>query len=132
MTRAQAEKAFRRLQQREAARKRPSVLVARPTVDLAATELHKRLAIEGARTSYLENCESMQRPVAQRVGLMVGMTRLLTAQEVAERLGVTTAWVWAQTRAGRFPHVQLGRYVGSARRRSRRGSGSSSGRASRG
>jgi excisionase family DNA binding protein len=38
------------------------------------------------------------------------MTRLLTAQEVAERLGVTTAWVWAQTRAGRIPHVQLGRY----------------------
>ena len=38
------------------------------------------------------------------------MTRLLTAREVAERLGVTTAWVWAQTRAGRIPHVQLGRY----------------------
>ncbi len=38
------------------------------------------------------------------------MTRLLTAQEVAERLGVTTAWVWAQTRAGQIPHVQLGRY----------------------
>lgn len=38
------------------------------------------------------------------------MTRLLTAQEVAERLGVTTAWVWAQTRAGQISHVQLGRY----------------------
>lgn len=38
------------------------------------------------------------------------MTRLLTAQDVAERLGVTTAWVWAQTRAGNIPHVQLGRY----------------------
>jgi excisionase family DNA binding protein len=38
------------------------------------------------------------------------MTRLLTAHEVAERLGVTTAWVWAQTRAGKIPHVQLGRY----------------------
>ena len=38
------------------------------------------------------------------------MTRLLTAREVADRLGVTTAWVWAQTRAGRIPHVQLGRY----------------------
>jgi excisionase family DNA binding protein len=38
------------------------------------------------------------------------MTRLLTAQDVAERLGVTTAWVWAQTRAGRIPHVQLGRH----------------------
>jgi excisionase family DNA binding protein len=38
------------------------------------------------------------------------MTRLLTAEEVAERLGVTKDWVWAQARAGRIPHVQLGRY----------------------
>jgi excisionase family DNA binding protein len=42
-------------------------------------------------------------------GLSV-MTRLLTADEVAERLGVTKDWVWAQARAGRIPHVQLGRY----------------------
>jgi excisionase family DNA binding protein len=34
----------------------------------------------------------------------------LTAAQVAERLGVTPAWVWAQARAGRIPHVQLGRY----------------------
>jgi len=38
------------------------------------------------------------------------MTRLLTVEEVAERLGVTKDWVWAQARAGRIPHVQLGRY----------------------
>ena len=38
------------------------------------------------------------------------MTRLLTAEEVAERLGMTKDWVWAQARAGRIPHVQLGRY----------------------
>ena len=38
------------------------------------------------------------------------MDRLLTAQEVAERLGVNTQWVWAQARAGRIPHVRLGRY----------------------
>lgn len=38
------------------------------------------------------------------------MTRLLTADDVAERLGVTKGWVWAQARAGRIPHVQLGRY----------------------
>jgi excisionase family DNA binding protein len=36
--------------------------------------------------------------------------RLLTAQEVADRLGVNTQWVWAQARAGRMPHVRLGRY----------------------
>jgi excisionase family DNA binding protein len=38
------------------------------------------------------------------------MTALLTVQEVAERLGVSKDWVWAQARAGLIPHVQLGRY----------------------
>jgi excisionase family DNA binding protein len=38
------------------------------------------------------------------------VTRLLTVDEVAERLGVTKDWVWGQARAGRIPHVQLGRY----------------------
>jgi excisionase family DNA binding protein len=38
------------------------------------------------------------------------VTRLLTVDEVAERLGVRKEWVWAQARAGRIPHVQLGRY----------------------
>ena len=27
-----------------------------------------------------------------------------------ERLGMRTDWVWAQARAGRIPHVRLGRY----------------------
>jgi len=31
------------------------------TVDEAADELRERIAIEGARRSYQENCESMQR-----------------------------------------------------------------------
>jgi excisionase family DNA binding protein len=38
------------------------------------------------------------------------MDRLLTAEEVAERLSMRTDWVWAQARAGRIPHVRLGRY----------------------
>ena len=38
------------------------------------------------------------------------MDRLLTAEEIAERLGVKTQWVWAQARAGHIPHVRLGRY----------------------
>jgi len=38
------------------------------------------------------------------------MDRLLTAEEIAQRLGVNTQWVWAQARAGRIPHVRLGRY----------------------
>ncbi len=38
------------------------------------------------------------------------MDKLLTADEVAELLKVKTEWVWAQARAGRIPHVRLGRY----------------------
>jgi excisionase family DNA binding protein len=38
------------------------------------------------------------------------MTRLLTVEEVAERLGVRKQWVWAQARAGKIPCVPLGRY----------------------
>jgi excisionase family DNA binding protein len=38
------------------------------------------------------------------------MDRLLTADELAELLAMKTEWVWAQARAGRIPHVRLGRY----------------------
>jgi excisionase family DNA binding protein len=38
------------------------------------------------------------------------MDKLLTAEEVADRLGMRTDWVWAQARANRIPHVRLGRY----------------------
>jgi excisionase family DNA binding protein len=37
-------------------------------------------------------------------------TQLLTAEQVAERLGMTKEWVWAQVRADQIPHVRLGRY----------------------
>lgn len=36
---------------------------------------------------------------------------LLTAEEVAALLRVTPAWVYAQTRRHRIPHIRLGRYV---------------------
>jgi excisionase family DNA binding protein len=36
--------------------------------------------------------------------------RLLTAADVADMLGVTAAWVYEQSRAGRIPTVTLGRY----------------------
>lgn len=35
---------------------------------------------------------------------------LLTAEEVAEMLGMGVDWVWEQARRGRIPHVRLGRY----------------------
>ena len=36
--------------------------------------------------------------------------RLLTANDLAEKLAVPKSWVYAETRAGRLPHVPLGRY----------------------
>ena len=36
--------------------------------------------------------------------------RLLSAREVADLLLVPESWVRAETRAGRLPHVELGRY----------------------
>ncbi|MHB8656771.1 MAG: helix-turn-helix domain-containing protein [Solirubrobacteraceae bacterium] len=47
---------------------------------------------------------------------MAGTTRgpdhgtLLTADELAEILGVPTGWIYRQSRAGRIPTVKLGRY----------------------
>jgi excisionase family DNA binding protein len=35
---------------------------------------------------------------------------LVTAQEVAELLGVPASWVYEQSRRGRIPTVTLGRY----------------------
>ena len=35
---------------------------------------------------------------------------LLPAEQVAELLAVPKSWVYAETRAGRLPHVPLGRY----------------------
>jgi excisionase family DNA binding protein len=36
--------------------------------------------------------------------------RLLTAREIADRLGVPVSWVRESTRRGAMPAVQLGRY----------------------
>lgn len=41
----------------------------------------------------------------------IGSDPLLTADEIAALLQVTKAWVYAETRAKRIPHVPLGRYV---------------------
>jgi len=39
-----------------------------------------------------------------------GDGRLMTAEEVADWLQVRVGWVYAESRAGRMPHVRLGRY----------------------
>jgi excisionase family DNA binding protein len=35
----------------------------------------------------------------------------MNAHEVASYLGVKPSWVYAEARAGRIPHVRLGRYT---------------------
>ena len=37
--------------------------------------------------------------------------KLLTAEEVADLMRVTRAWVYAETRRNALPHLRLGRYV---------------------
>ena len=41
---------------------------------------------------------------------MRGAGSLMTAQQLAAMLGISVDWVYAETRAGRIPHVPLGRY----------------------
>jgi excisionase family DNA binding protein len=38
-------------------------------------------------------------------------SRLLEAEDVANYLGVRTDWVYREVRAGRLPHIRLGRAV---------------------
>lgn len=40
-----------------------------------------------------------------------GVRELLAAEEVAQLLGMSLDWVYAQTRKGRIPHIRLGRSV---------------------
>jgi excisionase family DNA binding protein len=41
----------------------------------------------------------------------IGPSRLLEADDVARYIGMTTDWVYREVRAGRIPHIRLGRYV---------------------
>jgi integrase len=95
LTRAQAERKFRRLQDAEERAPRPIRGADTPTVDEAADSLRERLTVSGARRSYLECCESMQR---------VHITPRLGSRAVTE---VTSAHVQAlagaMLRAGRSP-----------------------------
>jgi integrase len=61
LTRAQAERYFRKLQEEEDVNPRPEPGAPAPTVDELATSLRERLELRGVRKSYLENCEYMQR-----------------------------------------------------------------------
>ena len=61
LTRAQAERAARTLIEKEGAKPERAVDERPRTVDDVADELRDRLLLEGARLSYRQNCESMQR-----------------------------------------------------------------------
>jgi integrase len=61
LTRAQAERQFRKIQEAEELAPRPAVGLRVPTVDEMARSLRERLELRGVRKSYLENCEYMQR-----------------------------------------------------------------------
>lgn len=41
----------------------------------------------------------------------VGPSRLLEADDVARYIGMTADWAYREVRAGRMPHIRLGRYV---------------------
>jgi integrase len=61
LTRAEAERRFRKVQEREEQRPRRRRVGAAPTVTDACVSLRRRLQVQGSRTAYLQNCESMQR-----------------------------------------------------------------------
>ncbi len=42
---------------------------------------------------------------------LVGPVRLLEADDIARYIGMTTDWIYREVRAGRMPHIRLGRYV---------------------
>jgi integrase len=68
LTRTEAERRFRKLQ--EAEERRPVRAGAElRTLDEVTDSLRRRLAVEGARKSYLQNCDSMQRVhISPRLG----------------------------------------------------------------
>jgi integrase len=69
LTRAQAEAAFRRMQDAEERAPRPARGAVVPTVDDVTDSLRKKLRLRGLRRSYLEGCESMQRVhISPRLG----------------------------------------------------------------
>jgi len=83
LTRAEAEKTFRKIQDREESRPR-KVEAVRHTVADAFGELRRRLVIKGCSPNYLSDCDSVMRV---HIGPALGMKRLANVQrEDVERL----------------------------------------------
>jgi integrase len=73
LTRTQAEREFRKLQEHEELAPRPRHDAEIPTVDAVADSLRQKLELAGARRSYRENCASMQRV---HIGPLLGSLRV--------------------------------------------------------
>ena len=80
LTRSEVERIFRKVREDEDANPQPQI-VRRITVADAGDSLRRKLAMEGARKSYLEGCESMQR-VHIVPGLNNAPVRAVTRQAV--------------------------------------------------
>ena len=79
LTRPQAERELRRMQDAEERAPKPARGAQSPTVDEVGDSLRQELRIGGARRSYLEGCESMQRVhVSPRLGALA-VTSVTTA-----------------------------------------------------
>jgi integrase len=69
LTRVQAEREMAKRREEEDRNPRPAAGADIPTVDWVADSLRQRLTLAGARTSYRQNCESMQRVhISPRIG----------------------------------------------------------------
>jgi integrase len=91
LTRSQAERAFRRLQDAEERTPRPVRGAVVPSVDEVTDSLRQKLQLRGARRSYLEGCESMQRVhISPRFG-----TRAVTEVKTAHVEALASAMLRA-------------------------------------
>jgi integrase len=80
LTRSEAERRFRKLQEREERQPARRRVGAAPTVMEACESLRRRLQVEGARTAYLQNCESMQRVHVEPALGRLAVDRVTTSQ----------------------------------------------------
>lgn len=73
---------------------------------------HAAVVLEWGRAMMIDHAEMQGAPEQVReTASAPSPARLLEAEDVAGMLGMTTDWVYREVRAGRLPHIRLGRYV---------------------